>query len=175
MKYLQQFSESLHPLLSPLVAHFVASTPQNNRRMIAITLNEIADITLVPLVKVITVAVRPDLSFGNLPFVEGLIQHQKTHAITKIKEFCRPGIVARANGVAAHLSKNFQPPLPDSLGHCSPHTPAVVVKANTMQLDTLAVQQKPLISVEDSSADSDGCLALVDESLLLPDSAANPV
>src|SRR6266702_2445475 len=107
--------------------------------MVAIALNKISHVTFEPFVKVIAVTMGADLALGHLPFVEGLVHHQKPHAVAEVQEFRRMGIVAGANGIAAHLAQNLQPPLPNPFGHGSANTTSIVVKANAIQLDALSV------------------------------------
>ena len=107
--------------------------------MVAVTLNEIPYVALEPFVKVIAVAMGADLALGHPPFVEGFVHHQESHAVAEVEEFRGIWIVTGANGVAAHLPENFQPPLPDSFRHGSADATTIMVKANAVELDALAV------------------------------------
>src|SRR6266478_5667697 len=124
--------------------------------MVAIALNEVSHVTLEPFVKVIAVTMGADLALGHFPFVEGLVHHQKAHAVTEIQEFCGIRIVAGANGIATHLPQNFQPPLPNSLRNGGANAAAIVMKANAIQFDALAVSHKSLVPVEHGIPDADG-------------------
>src|SRR5258708_26279274 len=100
--------------------------------MVAIALNKISHVTFEPFVKVIAVTMGADLALGHLPFVEGLVHHQESHAVTQVQKFRGVRIVAGANGIAAHLAQNLQPPLPNAPGHGSADTTSIVVKENAI-------------------------------------------
>jgi hypothetical protein len=63
--------------------------------------------------------------------------------------------VAGANRIAAHLAQNLQPPFPHAFGHRSAHASGLVMNANSVQFDVLAIEQKPLIRVKDRFANAE--------------------
>ena len=81
----------------------------------------------------------------------------------------RVGIVAGADGIAAHLAQNFQAALPDALRDGGAYSSAVMVQADAIELDALAVEQESLVGVEEGFADAEGRVVLVHDAALLAD------
>src|ERR1700689_561011 len=109
----------------------------------------------------IAVATDKVLNVSLVPFVEGLIHHQKPHTIAQVEELRSVGVVAGANRVATHLLQDFQPPLPDSLRHRGAHTATIMVEAHAFELYASAVQEKTFIRIEDGLAHADGSAVII--------------
>ena len=165
--------QNLQAVVGELVGDFIAATPQHHGRMIAVAVDEIGDIALVPLVEDPGIAVAAHLSLAGFPFVEGLVHDQKAHAVAEVQELGRRRIVAGSDSIAAHLAQGLETPLPNPLRHGRAHGAGVVVQANSVQFDVLAIQQEPAVGVEDRLADADGGLVLVHRLLAHPDRAAH--
>ena len=173
VKNRQQFAQRVRAVGVGLVADFVARAPQHDRGMVAVAMDEVGHVPLVPFVEVVAVPVGADLCFRHLPLVEGLVHDQESHAVAQVQKLLRVGIVAGAYGVTAHLSQQFEAPLPDPLGHRRPHAAGVVVQAHAVQLHLLAVQQEALVGVENRFADADGRIVLVHYPVLQAHRAAD--
>src|SRR5580700_1554613 len=63
--------------------------------------------------------------------------------------------MAGADGIAPHLLKNLQPPLPDPLRNRGAHAAPVVMEANSVELHAFAVQQESIIGIENGLANAD--------------------
>src|SRR2546421_5137681 len=100
--------------------------------MVPVTSNKVLYVAFEPFVKIVAVAVWPDLAFRDLPFVKSFIHHQEAHAVTQIQKFSGHGIMTGTNGIAAHFPQNLEPPLPDSVRHRSPDAAAVMVQADAV-------------------------------------------
>ena len=137
--------------------------------MIAVAVDEVLDVALVPLVEIVGIAVGADLTLADLPLVERLVHHQEAHAVAEIHEFRRVGIVAGADGVAPHLTQNLQTALPDALRDGGADASSLMVQADAVQLDAFAVEQEALVGVEEGFANAGGRIVLVHYSTLLAD------
>src|ERR1035437_5662115 len=173
VKYLQQLAQGLGALGAGLVADFVAGAPQYDARMIAVAVNEVLDVALVPLVEIVGVAVGADLSLADLPLVERLVHHEEAHAVAEIQEFRCVGIVAGADGVASHLAQDFQAAFPDALRDGGADASGLVVQADPVQLDVFAVEQESLVGVEQGFADAGGRIVFIHDAALVADRGVN--
>src|SRR5580692_1342922 len=63
--------------------------------------------------------------------------------------------MAGADGIAPHLLKNLQSPLPDPLRNRGAHAAAVVMETNSVELHAFAVQQESAIGIENGLANAD--------------------
>jgi hypothetical protein len=77
--------------------------------------------------------------------------------------------VARADGVASHFAEDFQAAFPDALRDGGADASGLVVQADAVELDALAVEQESLVGVEEGFADSGGRIVLVHDAVLLAD------
>jgi len=94
-----------------------------------------------------------DLPLPDRPFVEGLVHDQKTQPVAQIKKLGRGRVVRGANGIAAHVLQQVQPPDPHALGDRRAHRTAVVVQAHALELHWLVVEEKTAINVKSDAAD----------------------
>src|ERR1019366_6196250 len=160
-KHVEQLAQGLGALGVGLVADFVAGAPQYDARVIAVAVDEVLDVALVPLVEIVGVAVGADLTLADLPLVERLVHHQEAHAVAEVHEFGGVGIVAGADGIAAHLAQNFEAALPDAFRDGGADASGLMVQADAVELDAFAVEQESLVGVEDGFANAGGSVVLV--------------
>src|ERR1019366_7378688 len=166
-KHVEQLAQGLGALGVGLVADFVAGAPQYDARVIAVAMDEVLDVALVPLVEIVGVAIGADLALADLPLVERLVHHQEAHAVAEVHEFGGVGIVAGADGVAAHLAQDFEAALPDALRDGGADASGLMVQADAVELDAFAVEQESLVGVEDGFADAGGGDILVHHAVLV--------
>src|ERR1019366_2527305 len=166
-KHVEQLAQGLGALGVGLVADFVAGAPQYDARVIAVAVDEVLDVALVPLVEIVGVAVGGDLTLADLPLVERLVHHQEAHAVAEVHEFGGVGIVAGADGIAAHLAQNFEAALPDALRDGGADASGLMVQADAVELDAFAVEQESLVGDEEGFADAGGGVVLVHHAVLV--------
>ena len=88
-----------------LFAAFVADTPEDHGRMVAVAADHGHEVFFGPFLKEGGVAV---LLLGPGPGVGEFVHHQQAHAVAEVQQFRCRRIVGAADGVAAHLLKHFQ-------------------------------------------------------------------
>ena len=86
-------------------ANLIAGAPHYHAGIVAEGVNHPGEIFLRPLVKVLVVSV---LALGAFPFVEGLHHHHEAHLVAELHQFRCRLVMGSANGVAAHILKDFQ-------------------------------------------------------------------
>jgi hypothetical protein len=57
--------------------------------------------------------------------------------------------VTGSNCIAAHLSQYLEPSFPDPLGDCGAHRSPLVVQADSVDFDVLAVEQEATVGIEE--------------------------
>src|ERR1700733_14283618 len=122
--------------------------------MVAVAMQEIDKVALVPFVEVETVAIA-DLPFWNPPFVESLSHNKKSHSVAEIEKLRCEWIVAGGDGIAAHFPENFQATLPNTKRNRGANAARFVVNACAVQLDLLTVEQKTAFGVENGLANAE--------------------
>ncbi len=127
-----------------LFGHFVARTPRDHARMIAIAPHEGAHVAFRPLVEQRRVTVR---FLGNRPGIGELVQHQDAHFVAQIQQFGRGRIVRSAQRVHAHGLQNLQLTLRRAPVPRRAQRAQIVVHANALQLHGLAVEQKTFVGL----------------------------
>ena len=137
----------------PLVGDFVADAPENDAGMIAVAAQLRAPVLLVPVVEEQMIIVRP---LAALPAIKRLVHHQHAHPVAQIEQFRRGRIVAGADGVAAHLLQNLNLPLQRAGVDGRAERAQVVMVANAVESDALAVQQETVVGGELDRADAEG-------------------
>ena len=82
------------------VKYFVADTPHDDARMVAVSSQEAGQILFPPIFEIVSVVVRCFLGF---PAVESLIHDHQTHLISKPVKLRREGVVSSAYGIDTHF------------------------------------------------------------------------
>ena len=97
----------------------------------------------------------PDAIRRAVPLVEGLVPHDKAHPVAQIEQLRGRGIMARADGVDAHVPHDLQLPLHGTGVERRPERPLVVVQADAVKLHPPAVEMKAIIGRELECADAE--------------------
>ena len=92
--------------------------------------------------------------FAGRPAIKRLVHHNEAHLVAQIQQLRSRRIVARADGVDAGLAQNFQLPLQRADVDGRAERAEIVVVANAVQLDVLAVKKKSFVHGELRSADA---------------------
>ena len=146
--------------------------------MVSISFYQIREISLVPLIKETgIVAIR----FLAAPHIETLIHHEEAHRITHVQQFRSRRIMTAADGIHTHIAKDGELAMHRILIHRCTQTAEVVVLADTIELDVLAIQEETLpgikLHISETCGGSSGIhhlavhhqLALHDIEIALPD------
>ena len=146
------------------VVDLVADTPHDNGRMAAVPAYQVRQVLFVPpgeiqvvplmLWRIHIMSCAP-LVFWPLPFVESLIYNKKSHGITQVIKLRHMGIVAHADGVAAHIFQFFQTPFPHGYGYSGAQAARVVVNTDAFYQHVFVIQEKACIRIKTDAADAD--------------------
>src|SRR5262249_19133698 len=113
--------------------------------MIAVAANECADIFFVPIRKeqmIIIARLSAD------PAVEGFIHHDEAEAIGDVEQFRSGRVMTGANSVTAHFFECFELTFECAAVNGGAERAEVMVIANAVQRNTLAVQKEAVVSGE---------------------------
>ena len=73
---------------------------------------------------------------------------QKAHAVTRIQQRGRDGIVRETDGIAAHFLQSFEPPFKKPVRHRHPDPGVVLMHVDALDFDVPAIQKKAAVGVE---------------------------
>ena len=137
-----------------LFSAFVADTPENHGRMVAVSVNEGRQVFLRPLLKELGITVG---LFGVGPGVREFVHHQEAHPVAEVQEFRCRRVVAGADGVAAHLPEHLKAAHPGVLVPDCSQGARIVMQANALQEGLFSVQVKA-VGLELNLTDAERCL-----------------
>ena len=83
-----------------LFLHLVSHAPCDDARMITVATDPIDKIAFPPVGEETRISHK---HFRRTPFIKYLIQHHNPHSVTFLKKFPRRRVVARPDGIGAHL------------------------------------------------------------------------
>src|SRR5205085_4421610 len=126
--------------------------PEDDRGVVAVAPELRAQVLLVPVVEEEVVVV---LLLRAPPGVERLVHDDEAHAVAEFEQFGRGRVVARAYGVDAHLLEDFELALKRATVQRRAQSAEVVVVADAVQADVLAVEEKARVHVELNRADAE--------------------
>ena len=113
--------------------------------MVAVPADERAQVLLVP---VREDEVEVERRLLPHPDVEGLVHDQEAHPVGQLEQLRRGRIVARADGVAAHLPQHLQLALGRARVERRAERAEVVVVVDALELDALAVDEDAPVGIE---------------------------
>ncbi len=149
-----------------LLGDFVADAPHDHRGVVAITADQGPRILLMPLVEQVIPAVVV-ARLGLTPGVEHLVQDHEAHAVGKVEQFRGRRVVAGAEGIAAHLPQQLELPLEGPHVDRRAQGAQVVMIADAVELEMLAVDQQPLVGVVLHGTHAEGGLVGIDHVAVL--------
>ena len=153
MKQLREMTRAfVIVVLLRLLFDFVAGTPEDDAGMIAVAMDKVCHVTLVPGVVIKMIVVRR-LAF--LPAIEQFIHHHEPHAVAQIEQLRCGRIVRSADGVAAHRAENLQLPLCRALVEGHAQRAKVAVVADALQFEHVTVEEESLFRVPLNLADAE--------------------
>src|SRR5215210_5912994 len=88
------------------------------------------------------------LLLAALPAIERLVHHHYAHAVAQFQQFGRGRIMARANGVDAHLFQHLDLSLKSAPAQGRAEWAKVVMIADAFDADVLAVEEESPFGVE---------------------------
>ena len=143
------------------IINLITNAPQNHGRMVSVPPHHAPQIRFVPEREILEVSLmlrriyvmphRP-LVFRILPLVKGFIHHQKSQPIAQIIQLRHVGIMTAPDGITATFLQLQQPPLPDLRRYGCPQHTAVMMNADSFQLDFLPVQEKASVRIKGNTA-----------------------
>ena len=143
----------------PLLQHLIAYRPHQDRGVITVAQNQIGQVTLMPLVEETGIVV---LRLLTAPHVERLVHHDESHCVTHVQQFGGRRIMRRADGVHTHRLQLRQLTVQGVLIQCSTQTAEVVMLADTIQLEVLAVEPEARLGIKAEIAETGRRLHLID-------------
>src|SRR5579885_338744 len=151
-----------------LLHHLVADAPQDDRRMVAVAVDHIADVALAPLIEKLGVAVG---DFGDAPHVEGFVHDDDAHAVAGFEHLGRGRIVAGTERVDARGLENLKLALDRAAVDGGAERAEIVMIADALNAHAAAVEQEPFLLVEGDGADAERRGVAVDDAGVVEDLA----
>ena len=103
------------------------------------------------------------------PGVERFIQDQEAHLVGEVEQFGRGRIVAGADGVAAHVAEHLELPLQGADIDGGAQGAEIVVVADAVEFEVLAVDEEAGVGVVLDGADAEGGFVGIDDGAVLGD------
>ncbi len=135
-----------------LLGDLVADAPHDDRRVVAIAADHVADVALAPLVEELAVA---EARLVLLPLVERLVHHHEAQAIGEVEECGCGRVVARADGIHAHGLHDLKLALESAVERRGAERPEIVMEAHALERDVPAVQQELAVGGEFDGAEAE--------------------
>ena len=131
--------------IRPLLQHLVADAPHDDARMIAVALHQVREVALVPFIKESGVVA---IGFLASPHVETLVHDEDSHRIAHVEEFRSRRIMAASDGIHAHAAQDGKLAMHRILVYGSTQTAEIMMLADSIQLDTPAIEEKSLSGIK---------------------------
>ena len=138
-------TERISSRVGPLLQDFVAHTPHEDGRVIAVPHYHIGEIPLVPLVEETGIVV---FSLASAPHVERLVHHYESHPVAQIKELGSRRVVGGADTVASHFLEYLKLPPDSPRVYGRPETSKIMVHAYTVDFHMFTVKEEAFVRVE---------------------------
>ncbi len=120
--------------------------------MIAVAADHRAQVFLGPFVEQRRIAV---LDLGRAPFVKRFVEHDTAKVIADVEHLGSRRIVARAQGVTAHLFEDFVLPFDRATVDGRTERSHVVVHADAVEFDVTTVEEAALVFVKRDRANAE--------------------
>ena len=114
--------------------------------MAAVAANELREVARVPVLPENGIVALP-----LLPHVKRLVHHHKPHLVAEIEKRGGRRIVRSAYRITAHLLQKRKLATREVAVKGRAYRPEVVVQANALHLAVYAIQEEPLLRIEDGS------------------------
>ena len=144
-------SQSIGLGIRPLFQHFVANRPHQDTRMVTVAQHKVCKVALVPTVEEPGIVV---LSLAAAPHIKRLIHDDESHGVAHIQQFGCRRIMAAADGIDTHLLQLHQFAVQCILIQCCSEAAEVMVLADSVELDILAIEPETRLGVEAEIAES---------------------
>ena len=150
---------------------FVADTPENHGRMVAVPVNHGRQVFPYPLLKELGIAVG---LFGIGPGVREFVHHQEAHPVAEVQELRCGRVVAGADGVAAHPPEHLQAAHPGVLVPDGSQGSRIVMQANAFQEGLFSIQIEA-VGLERNLPDAEGRLIAIRGAVLRRNGGAGAI
>ena len=150
--FLQAVGE-LCPISTGLLGNFVADAPHDDRGAVAVLVDEVREVTLMPLVEVQVVAVG---HLGLRPRVEALCHQWHPHLIAETYELGRRHVVRSADGIHAHILHQANLSAHRRFVDGSTQRTEVVMEASPLELQLAPIEEEAFASPELDGAYPEG-------------------
>ena len=137
--------------ITPLFQDFITDTPHKNRRMITVTQNKIIQITFMPFIEVTGIIMR---RLFLPPHIKSLIHHDKSHTVTKIKQFGCRRIMGTTYAVTPHFFQNLQLPFNGTCIDCRSQTAQIMMHTHTVNFCLPAIQYESFPGIKTKCANA---------------------
>ena len=149
----------------PLFENLVANAPHEDTGVVAVAQHQICEVALVPLLEETGIVV---LCLLASPHVERLVHHDESHSVAHVQQFRSGRIMRTADAVHAHGLQSGEFAVQGVFVEGRSQTAEVVVLADTVDLEVLAIEPKTCLRVETERAETCGGLVGIDEFATLP-------
>ena len=151
--------ESVGIGVAPLLEHLIADAPHDDRRMIAVAQQHIAQVALVPLVEVSRVVVG---GLALAPHVKALVHHHQAHAVAEVEQLGGRRIVRHSYGVCTHVAHHGQLALDGAAVDHGAQGAGVVMQTHSIDFHRPVIKEKSPPGVEAEFAQAGGDAVCVD-------------
>ena len=145
-------------ILLVLFVDLIAHAPEDHAGVVAVAPDHVGQIPLMPRLEILMIVIPQLLLFPN---IKRLVHHQEAHAVAHLVKFGLARIVARADGIAAHVPENFELTPESGLGNRGSESPEIVVQTNAFDVNAFPVQQKTPVGREFASPDAQRCRVFI--------------
>ena len=143
----------------PLLEHLVADGPHQDRGVVTVAQDQVRQVALVPLVEEAGIVV---LRLLAPPHVEALVHHDQSHRVAHVQQLRGRRIVRRADRVHTHRLEFRELTMQGILIEGSAQAAEVVMLADAVQLEVLAIEPEAGLRIELEIAEARRGLHLVD-------------
>ena len=144
--------------IAPLFEHLVTNRPHENGGMVTVTENQIGEVSLVPLIEEAGIVV---LGLLASPHVERFVHDYQSHGVTHIQQLRGRRIVRTADRVHTHSLEFHEFTMKGILVKGCTEATEVMVLADSVELEVLAIEPKAGLGVELKVAEASGRLYFI--------------
>ena len=129
----------------PLLKHLVANRPHQDAGVVTVTKYQVRQVALMPLVEEAGIVI---LRLLTSPHVEALVHHDESHRVAHVQQFRSRRVVGTADGVHTHGLQFGELAVQGIFIQCSTQATEVVMLADTVELEVLAIEPEACLWVE---------------------------
>ena len=138
-------SEGIGLGVAPLLEDLVTDRPHEDGRMIAVAQHQVGEVALMPLVEEAGIVV---LCLTASPHVEALVHYDDAHSVAHVQQLGCGRVMRAADGIDTHGLELGEFAMEGIFVKCGTQATEVVVLADAIEFEVLAVKPKASLGVE---------------------------